>query len=197
MTASTAPVTVGVDTHLDTHVAAVLDHTPGGCVAPRSSRPRPAAMSPCHLGRTLRAGGAQHPSVDGDVVDLDPAFVSNSSTSRYDSAKRRYQRTASTMTSGGKQKPAKADGARGAGPGRRVVMATVCVTWLAQSRCNSAPCGPCAPRGACRPTRCCPGQIPAQLAKCPAEGNWPMSVPISASNTISSARADINAHEDS
>ena len=27
MTASTAPVTVGVDTHLDTHVAAVLDHT--------------------------------------------------------------------------------------------------------------------------------------------------------------------------
>ena len=27
MTASTAPVTVGVDTHLDLHVAAVLDHT--------------------------------------------------------------------------------------------------------------------------------------------------------------------------
>jgi transposase len=27
MTAPTAPVTVGVDTHLDLHVAAVLDHT--------------------------------------------------------------------------------------------------------------------------------------------------------------------------
>jgi len=27
MTASIAPVTVGVDTHLDLHVAAVLDHT--------------------------------------------------------------------------------------------------------------------------------------------------------------------------
>src|SRR4029453_19172694 len=67
-----------------------------------------------------------------------PRSVSSSSTSRYDSAKRRYQRTASTMTSGGKQKPAKADEAIGAGPGRRVVMATVCVPWLAHSRCNSA-----------------------------------------------------------
>src|SRR5215216_3602765 len=67
-----------------------------------------------------------------------PRSVSNSSMSRYDSGKRRYQRTASTMTSGGKQKPAKADGAIGAGPGRRVVMATVCVPWLAHSRCNSA-----------------------------------------------------------
>src|SRR6266508_5550534 len=67
-----------------------------------------------------------------------PRSVSNSSTSRYDSGKRRYQRTASTMTSGGKQKPAKADGAIGVGPGRRVVMATVCVPWLAHSRCNSA-----------------------------------------------------------
>ena len=28
-----------------------------------------------------------------------------------------------------------------------------------------------------------PGQIPARLAKCPAEGNWPMSVPISARMT--------------
>src|SRR5215216_5189555 len=67
-----------------------------------------------------------------------PRSVSRSSTSRYDSAKRRYQRTASTMMSGGKQKPAKADEAIGAGPGRRVVMATVCVPWLGHSRCNSA-----------------------------------------------------------
>jgi hypothetical protein len=32
--------------------------TPGGRVAPRRSRPRPAAMSPWSLGRTLRAGPA-------------------------------------------------------------------------------------------------------------------------------------------
>jgi hypothetical protein len=34
-----------VDTHLDLHVAAVVTR-PGGCAAPRRSRPRPAAMSP-------------------------------------------------------------------------------------------------------------------------------------------------------
>src|SRR5215216_1677751 len=51
-----------------------------------------------------------------------PRSVSSSSTSRYDSATRRYQRTANTMMSGGKQKPAKADEAIGAGLGRRVVM---------------------------------------------------------------------------
>ena len=48
-----------------------------------------------------------------------------SSTSRYDSAKRRYQRTASTITSGGKRKPAKADRGSGAGRGRRGLMPTV------------------------------------------------------------------------
>jgi hypothetical protein len=37
--------------------------------------------------------------------------------------------------------PAKAVGTIGAGPGRRVVMATVCVPSLAHSRCNSAPRG--------------------------------------------------------
>jgi hypothetical protein len=38
-----------------------------------------------------------------------------------------YQRTASTMTSGGKQKPANADPAMEAGWVRRVLMATVCL----------------------------------------------------------------------
>src|SRR5215212_6853612 len=38
-------------------------------------------------------------------------------TSRYDRPKRRYQRTASTMTSGGKRKPAKADRRTGADEG--------------------------------------------------------------------------------
>src|SRR5215216_256008 len=53
--------------------------------------------------------------------------ASSSSTSRYDNAKRRYQRTASTITSGGKQKPAKADREMIAGRGRWVLMTTVCL----------------------------------------------------------------------
>src|SRR5215211_9128808 len=65
-------------------------------------------------------------------------LVSSSSTSRYDNAKRRYQRTASTITSGGKQKPAKADCGIVAGRGRRVLMTPVCLLGLARSRCNSA-----------------------------------------------------------
>jgi hypothetical protein len=44
MPAPTAPVTVGVDTHLDLHVAAVLDQN-GRLLATQGSRPRPAAMS--------------------------------------------------------------------------------------------------------------------------------------------------------
>jgi hypothetical protein len=56
-----------------------------------------------------------------------PRSANSSSTSRYDGAKRRYQRTASTITSGGKQKPAKAERALGAGRGRRVLMPAV---WL-------------------------------------------------------------------
>jgi len=52
-------VTVGVDTHLETHVAAVIDQT-GGCWAPKDSRPRPAAMSrqqPACGGKCQRNGG--------------------------------------------------------------------------------------------------------------------------------------------
>src|SRR5215208_2296602 len=56
-----------------------------------------------------------------------PRSASSSSTSRYDSAKRRYQRTASTITSGGKQKPANADRATAAELGRRLLMAAVCL----------------------------------------------------------------------
>jgi hypothetical protein len=46
MPAAAPPVTVGVDTHLETHVAAVIDQARGGGVAPRPLPPRPAAMSP-------------------------------------------------------------------------------------------------------------------------------------------------------
>jgi hypothetical protein len=47
-----------------------------------------------------------HPPIDGDVVDLDPRSASSSSTSREDSPKRSDQRTASTITSVEKRKPA-------------------------------------------------------------------------------------------
>jgi hypothetical protein len=43
------------------------------------------------------------------VVDLNAALASSSSTSRYDSPNRRYQRTATTIPSDGKRKPANAD----------------------------------------------------------------------------------------
>src|SRR5215207_2210693 len=56
-----------------------------------------------------------------------PRSARSSSTSRYDNAKRRYQRTESTITSGGKQKPAKADRGTVAGRGRRVLIAPVCL----------------------------------------------------------------------
>src|SRR5512132_4265798 len=67
-----------------------------------------------------------------------PRSASNSSTSRYERPKRRYQRTASTITSGGKQKPAKADRAMGSGRTRRVLMTPVWLLGSAHSRCNSA-----------------------------------------------------------
>ena len=60
-------------------------------------------------GASQQRGEAQDPPVDGDVVDLTPRSASSSSTSRYDRPKRRYQRTASTITSDGKRKPANAD----------------------------------------------------------------------------------------
>jgi hypothetical protein len=80
----------------------------------------------------------QHPAVDGDVVDLDPAFGEQLLDVAIRQRKRRYRRTVSTMTSGGKQDPANADRAIGVGPRRRVVMATVRGPWLTHSRCNSA-----------------------------------------------------------
>src|SRR5215216_3377760 len=55
-----------------------------------------------------------------------PRSARSSSTSRYDNAKRRYQRTERTITSGGKQKPAKASPAM-EGRRRRGLMAIVCL----------------------------------------------------------------------
>src|SRR5512133_3390822 len=68
-----------------------------------------------------------------------PRSASSSSTSRYDSAKRRYHRTASTITSGGKQNPTNADRATGAGRERRVLMATVCPLWARPQQVQQCP----------------------------------------------------------
>jgi hypothetical protein len=78
-----------------------------------------------------------------------PRSMSSSSTSRYDSPKRKYQRTATTITSGGKRKPAKADRAAGAGRGRQDLMPGVLLFGCGHSQCNSAGC--CA--GGQRPVR--------------------------------------------
>jgi len=45
---------------------------------------------------------ALHPAPNGGVVSGGPRSMSNSSTSRYESENRRYQRTAQTMISGSK-----------------------------------------------------------------------------------------------
>jgi hypothetical protein len=54
-------------------------------------------------------GEALHPPVHGDVIDLAPRAARSSSTSRYESPNRKYQRTASTTTSRGNRKPANDD----------------------------------------------------------------------------------------
>jgi hypothetical protein len=65
------------------------------------------------------------PPVDGDAVDCHSALSQEFFESRKDRPKRRYQRTASTITSGGKKKPAKADGTVDTGRGGQVFTATV------------------------------------------------------------------------
>jgi hypothetical protein len=78
-----------------------------------------------HPGQYGEGGLATHPPRMGPAdqqLGGVPRSASSSSMSRYDSAKRRYHRTASTITSGGKQKPAKADRAIAAGRGWQVLM---------------------------------------------------------------------------
>src|SRR6266545_700357 len=63
-----------------------------------------------------------------------PRSASSSSTARFERPKRRYQRTASTITSAGKRKPAKVDRGTGAGRERRVLMAGVSLPGLRSER---------------------------------------------------------------
>jgi hypothetical protein len=87
-----------------------------------------------------------HPPVDGDVVDSDAALGEQLLHVAVGEAEARYQRTASTITSGGKQKPAKADRGMGSGRTRRVLMTPVWLVGSGHSRCNSAsPLGPGGP----------------------------------------------------
>ena len=58
-----------------------------------------------------------HPAVDGDVVDVDAAFGEELFDVAVGQAEAQVPRTESTITSDGKQKPAKADPAMGAGGG--------------------------------------------------------------------------------
>jgi hypothetical protein len=57
MPAAATPVTVGVDTHLETHVAAVIDQTAAWHPSVSGLDPRLCRLD--HLGRGVRAGGAR------------------------------------------------------------------------------------------------------------------------------------------
>jgi len=60
---------------------------------------------------------ALNPSVHRDVKTSMPRSASGSSTSRYDIANRRYQRTPNTITSGGNRNPTNSDSGTGGGDG--------------------------------------------------------------------------------
>jgi hypothetical protein len=95
-------------------------------------------------GVPARAGGLGqqwreplHPAVDGDVVDLDPTLGEELLDVAVGQPEAQIQRIASTITSGGKRKPAKADRETGPGGGRRVLIPGVSVLKHDPRRCNS------------------------------------------------------------
>src|SRR6266511_4832401 len=80
-----------------------------------------------------------------------PRSARSSSTSRYDRPNRRYQRTASVITSGGNRYPAKAELGAGLGRGRRRrrrrdLMVGVSLMRVLGAQCNSAHYGLHLPR---------------------------------------------------
>jgi hypothetical protein len=96
-------------------------------------------------GVSARSGGVDqqrreplHPPVDRDVVDLDAALGEEFLDVAVGQAEAQVQRTASTITSAGKRKPAKADRVAGARRGRRVLIPTVSLLGRSRRRCNSA-----------------------------------------------------------
>ena len=89
---------------------------------------KPATPTACRHGRAASASSGVNRSTQRETVTWStstPRSASSSSTSRWERPKRRCQRTASTITSGGKRKPENADcGIRG-GRRRRGLIATV------------------------------------------------------------------------
>jgi hypothetical protein len=131
--AGSPPVTLGGDKDID-DLAELVDGAV--YVAPASGDLHIRLVDLPAVPDTMTAGsgglGEQrreplHPPEDGDVVDLDTAFGEQFFDVAEGQAERRYQRTASTITSGGKQKPAKADRGTVAGRGRQGLMTTVCL----------------------------------------------------------------------
>jgi hypothetical protein len=77
------------------------------------------------------------PPVDGDVIDVDAALGEQFLDVAVGRPKRRYQRTPTTITSGGKRNPAKADRGSGGGRGRQVRMPAVSLLERSHSERNS------------------------------------------------------------
>src|SRR4029453_12172033 len=137
--------------------------------------PDQGAAWPSGLGQPRRE--PQHPPVHGDVADLDAALGQQPSTSRYDRPKRRYQRTASTIPSGGKRKPANADRVAGAGRGQRDLMAAV-------SLLNAVTTNATAPLAPHRPLRQQSGRVrPREAEGAGASDAWAQTGPQSQGDT--------------
>jgi hypothetical protein len=124
--ASSRPVTPHLVAHRLIHKPAIPDRVPAWPGSSGQQRRKPL-----------------HPAVDADVVNFDAAFGEQ----LLKVAVRPTAQTAGTSgprarsPQGGKQRPANADRGVAAGPERRVLMVTVCLLWLAHSRCNSAAAG--------------------------------------------------------
>jgi hypothetical protein len=93
------------------------------------------AAGPGGLGQQRRE--AQHPPVDGDVVDLDTAFDQEFFDVAVRQAEAEIPAHRDEITSGGKRKPAKADRGTGVRRGRWVLMPPVSPQPRRRSQRNS------------------------------------------------------------
>ena len=80
----------------------------------------------------------QHPPLDRDVVNLDPALGEEFFDVAVGQVVAQVPATATTMTSGGKRQPEKADRVAGAGRGRRVLIPAVSLPGRGRRGCNGA-----------------------------------------------------------
>jgi hypothetical protein len=111
----------------------------------------------------------------GAPVARPPRSARSSSTSRQDSPQRRYQRTATVITSGGKRNPAKPDLGRDGGTRRRRI-SPPCPTCDPSTQQSPWACRPDAqfrrfvPRGGVGNCPGCSGQAAARCRRAPPEG---------------------------